>query len=194
MIATTIMSSISVKPRWWLAADARTGPDKGFMAAIRIVAGFGPALLLPHGAGLHRCLLGLELSPFGDRMSAAVITGKSVICVPLYARSQRNKTVLRPGISTVCFPSGRKKRTFSRRPFPEFGSPTRTRTTDILINSQTLYQLSYRGISRHPVAMLSGAGRHFCPAPARSQAARTRFMRLMASSSMSMEQANDRRK
>ena len=28
-----------------------------------------------------------------------------------------------------------------------FGSPTRTRTTDILINSQTLYQLSYRGIS-----------------------------------------------
>ena len=31
-----------------------------------------------------------------------------------------------------------------------FGSPTRTRTTDILINSQTLYQLSYRGIVRHP--------------------------------------------
>ncbi len=27
-----------------------------------------------------------------------------------------------------------------------FGSPARTRTTDILINSQTLYQLSYRGI------------------------------------------------
>lgn len=30
-----------------------------------------------------------------------------------------------------------------------FGSPTRTRTTDILINSQTLYQLSYRGIALH---------------------------------------------
>ena len=33
--------------------------------------------------------------------------------------------------------------------FVVFGSPTRTRTTDILINSQTLYQLSYRGIGRH---------------------------------------------
>ena len=30
--------------------------------------------------------------------------------------------------------------------FFEFGSPTRTRTRDILINSQSLYQLSYRGI------------------------------------------------
>ena len=29
------------------------------------------------------------------------------------------------------------------------GSPTRTRTTDILINSQTLYQLSYRGSVGH---------------------------------------------
>ena len=56
MIATTIMSSINVKPRWWLAADARTNPDKGFVADIRIVAGFGPALLSPHGAGLHHCL------------------------------------------------------------------------------------------------------------------------------------------
>ena len=34
------------------------------------------------------------------------------------------------------------------RAFSENGSPTRTRTTDILINSQTLYQLSYRGIVR----------------------------------------------
>ena len=30
-----------------------------------------------------------------------------------------------------------------------FGSPTRTRTRDQLINSQSLYQLSYRGIGRH---------------------------------------------
>ena len=29
--------------------------------------------------------------------------------------------------------------------FFEFGSPTRTRTRDQLINSQSLYQLSYRG-------------------------------------------------
>ena len=27
------------------------------------------------------------------------------------------------------------------------GSPSKTRTCDILVNSQTLYQLSYRGIS-----------------------------------------------
>ena len=35
----------------------------------------------------------------------------------------------------------------------EFGSPTRTRTRDKLINSQSLYQLSYRGI----VLLFSGA-------------------------------------
>jgi len=32
--------------------------------------------------------------------------------------------------------------------FSVFGSPTRTRTRDQLINSQSLYQLSYRGIDR----------------------------------------------
>ena len=31
------------------------------------------------------------------------------------------------------------------------GSPTWTRTTDILINSQTLYQLSYRGMRNSEV-------------------------------------------
>ena len=37
-----------------------------------------------------------------------------------------------------------------RMAFYLFGSPTRTRTTDPLINSQLLYQLSYRGKVGHP--------------------------------------------
>ena len=41
-----------------------------------------------------------------------------------------------------------QKKARSKAGFFMFGSPTRTRTTDILINSQTLYQLSYRGIGR----------------------------------------------
>jgi hypothetical protein len=77
--------------------------------------------------------------------------------------------------------------------FLEFGSPTRTRTTDILINSQTLYQLSYRGIGRHRSLLLLGAGRDFGSEGDRSQAVSTRFMRLIASTSVSIEQANERR-
>ena len=41
------------------------------------------------------------------------------------------------------------KKGLNAEAFFEFGSPTRTRTTDILINSQTLYQLSYRGSVGH---------------------------------------------
>ena len=64
-----------------------------------------------------------------------------------------------------------------------FGSPTRTRTRDQLINSQSLYQLSYRGI----------AERDFRPAPESCQADSSRFKRSIASFRASIEDANDSR-
>jgi len=39
MIATTIKSSIKVKPRWLLMAGSSTDPDTGFIVDIRMVAG-----------------------------------------------------------------------------------------------------------------------------------------------------------
>ena len=74
-----------------------------------------------------------------------------------------------------------------------FGSPTRTRTRDQLINSQSLYQLSYRGILSSPCADAFGCGRDFGIAPVRSQATRTRFILLIASSNVLSEHANDKR-
>ena len=71
-----------------------------------------------------------------------------------------------------------------------YGSPTRTRTRDQLINSQSLYQLSYRGIGWH----LSGARRDFGPATPLSQAATALFKRRTASFSVGNEHANDSRK
>ncbi len=71
-----------------------------------------------------------------------------------------------------------------------FGSPTRTRTRDQLINSQSLYQLSYRGIVPH----LTDAGRDFGPAANTCQATSARFMRSTASCSVSREQAKDIRR
>ncbi len=39
MIATTIMSSINVKPRWLLTPGSFTNPDTGLMVDIRMFAG-----------------------------------------------------------------------------------------------------------------------------------------------------------
>ena len=41
---------------------------------------------------------------------------------------------------------GQKKRAPDFRLTPSFSSPTRTRTSDLVINSHPLYRLSYRGI------------------------------------------------
>ena len=77
------------------------------------------------------------------------------------------------------------------------GSPGRTRTSDQLINSQPLYQLSYRGMvfdwnpCRFRRTQEGGDSRS---GPRRSQAVSTRFRRLIASSRASREQAKDRRR
>lgn len=86
MIATTIMSSINVKPRWLLTPASFTNPDTGLMVDIRMFAGVARLSLLPHGVDYRCSRCGIELSPFADGMSAAVITGKSVNCVPVYGR------------------------------------------------------------------------------------------------------------
>ena len=44
--------------------------------------------------------------------------------------------------------AGNEKGLKKLRPFPVFGSPTRTRTRDQVINSHSLYQLSYRGMAK----------------------------------------------
>ena len=44
--------------------------------------------------------------------------------------------------------SSEQKKASGLRPLHEYGSPGRTRTSDQLINSQPLYQLSYRGMVR----------------------------------------------
>lgn len=79
----------------------------------------------------------------------------------------------------------------------EFGSPGRTRTSDQLINSQPLYQLSYRGMvfDWNPCRFRrTQEGRDSRSAPRRSQAASIRFRRSTASSSASSEQAKDMRR
>ena len=78
-----------------------------------------------------------------------------------------------------------------------FGSPGRTRTSDQLINSQPLYQLSYRGMvfGGNPCRFrLTQEGRDSRSAPRRSQADSTRFSRFTASSSVSTEHAKDMRR
>ena len=43
----------------------------------------------------------------------------------------------------------------ARQGFVSFGSPARTRTTDPVINSHLLYRLSYRGIKRRGILLIS---------------------------------------
>ena len=56
-----------------------------------------------------------------------------------------------PSRSGTCLPYKRLERSFSMEKASALsrlsGSPGRTRTSDMLINSQPLYQLSYRGMT-----------------------------------------------
>ena len=47
------------------------------------------------------------------------------------------------------------------------GAPTRTRTADLLITNQLLYQLSYRGKRFKLYLEISGNPAHFKPKPSR---------------------------
>ena len=83
------------------------------------------------------------------------------------------------------------KKALVKRAFSKAGSPTRTRTRDQLINSQPLYQLSYRGIAHTVVARPKFWSRRAAKSRQPVAYASTRRMRSTDASSCSSEQANE---